>query len=191
MNNIESFYIFLKKVEEKLKIKNPRVLDIEFKNGIISNRYDRRRLKALEIFYTCYLCHHFSEYDFQYYFLENLVKDEKFIEDFFKWDSKKVQNITKELIEKEIKKDESKLLEIAKVSKIKNGEKFFEINNDGESLIYKFYANNLISLHFLIKYSNKFIEDDKQTMKHKQIVRIVKILKNITRREIYEKDQLG
>lgn len=186
--NIEAFYQYVQAVDKKLKMKRPKVLDIQFKNGIIGKRYKQWVLKSLETFYTCYLCNHFSEYDFQYYFLENLIKDESFIDNIKKWDSNKVQNITKELIEKEIKKDESKILSIAKASNVKNGEKFFEINNDGESLIYKFYTNNLISLHFLIKYANNFTENENQSEKHKKIVRIVKILKNITRRNIYEKN---
>lgn len=178
-------YLFVNALEKKLNQKRPRVLDIQIKSDIMGTRVKPWIMNGLESFYNCYRCNHFSEYDFQFYFMKNLIDDEDFIKDTKKWDSDKVQNITDELIEKEIKKDESKLLEIAKIKKIKDEKKFFEINNDGESLVYKFYANKIISIQFLIKYSESFIDDDKQSEKHKKIVRIVKIMNKInTRRKV-------
>ena len=152
---------------------------LKFCSGFLGKRLDQRIVKALQPFYTKYLSHHFSEKDFQIYFIENLITDEEFLEKFYEWDSGKVSNWPKEKISETLKNDEKFFLEISKKTDQKNLETYFNINTNKESLVKYFYDNKMVSMIFIAKYSKFFGTSIEETLDHKRFGTLMKIFKKV------------
>lgn len=174
---LEQFYLFLNKIPMGMK---GRKVDWAFNKGIIrGKRLNHLRMKRLAEFYSYYRSGHFSELGFQMYFLENFSLDDTFLNDLNKWSPRDVKNISKESIQTLIKKDQEFFLQVSNKTGVKDFQKYFDINSNGESLVFNFYEQGLISIQFLAKYCMYFVENTNETDKHKKIVKISKITKEI------------
>ena len=174
---LEQFYLFLNKIPMGMK---GRKVDWTFNRGTIrGNRRNYLRLTKLAEFYSDYRSGHFSDLGFQMYFLENFSLDDTFLNDLNKWSPRDVKNISKESIQTLIKKDQEFFLQVSSKSGVTDFQKYFDINSNGESLVFGFYEKGLISIQFLAKYCMYFVEDIYETDKHKKIVKISKIIKEI------------
>lgn len=171
--DFDCFYLYIKKL--KLGISGKKV-DWSFCKGFLGKRLDPRITKALQPFYTKYLSHHFSEKDFQIFFIENLIISETFLENFFKWSSDTVKNYD---VESLIKQDEETILKISQKTCQKSLETYFNINTNGESLAKYFYDNKMVSMFFMAKYSRFFKSGDNESDEHKRFVTLMKILKKV------------
>lgn len=179
MNDLifDFFYLFPGKLD--LAMKKNRKINWNFRSGRLGQRLKPWvKNKVLE-FYGRYKCHHFSDLDFQIYFLENLIEDEKFLETVSKWDVNKVKEYKQKDVELTIEMDYKFLSAVSKQAKVKQVQTLFDINSSGDSLVYKFYKENKLSLHFLVKCLAYFKEDEKEHGEHKRFVKILKIMNEI------------
>lgn len=173
---LDHFYLFYTKVKKALdgyKVK------WGFQKGIAGKRSIPWVVKKLTEFYACHRSSHFTELDFQIYFLESIIKNEKFLENCNIWNPRDVKKVSRIEMTEMIVKDQEFILKVSKSSGVKDPQIFFDINNNGESLISSFYEKGLISIHFLVKYCMYFIESENETEKHKKIVKISKIIREI------------
>lgn len=92
-----------------------------------------------------------------------------------KWNVRDVKKISKE----DLKNDQEFILKVSEKSKVKDLKIFFDINTNGESLISSFYEKKLVSIQFLARYSQYFVRRENETEKHKKLVEITKIAKQI------------
>ena len=174
---LSHMYFYISKLKKFMK--NQKIKDWDFRNIFNRGRRDARIENALVQFMSYYRSSHFNELDFQLYFLFKLIEDEKFLEEFWKWDASEVKHISLKIAGEQLKKDQEFLIEVSKKASVKSLEKYFDINIDGESTIYSFFVKGYISIHFLIEYCMYFKESEKQTKKHENTVKIVKLIKNI------------
>lgn len=178
MNDLkfDYFYLYIGKLEKALKDKK---VNFNFRSGMLGRRLKPWiKNKVLE-FYGRYKCHHFSEMDFQTYFLECLIEDENFLESVLKWDVNNVKEYKDSDVQKTIEMDYKFLSAVSKQAKVKNVQVLFDINSSGDSLVYKFYKENKLSLHFLVKCIPYFKESDKEHGEHKRFIKILKIMNEI------------
>jgi hypothetical protein len=172
----DHFYLFLNKLPKGLK---GNKVNWRFNLGkLYGKRFKPWVVKKLSEIFSLYNCHHFTELDFQVYVLENLIKDETFLDNVGSWNVDDIREGEKD-IGNVIKKDQEFLVELSKKTHIKDIQIYFNINSNGESLMYSFYEASQISLYFLAKYSTYFVESTKETNKHKIFVKLVKILNEI------------
>lgn len=174
---LEHMYFYITRLKKFMN--NRKVKDWNIRNVFIRGKKDVRIVKALTSFMSYYRSSHFNELEFQTYFLLKLLEEENFLNLFKQWNASEVKNISLGDSKESLKKDQEFLIEVSKVASIKSLEKYFDINIDGESTIYSFFAKGYISIHFLIEYSMYFKESEEQTMKHKHIVKIVKQIRKI------------
>lgn len=174
---LDNFYAYIFKLKQYLNTGKDQnwFFNVCFMRG----RRDIRIQKILATFMSYFRSSHFSELDFQMYFLFKLLEDEDFLKDSKKWLACDVKNISLKDASEKLKSDQEFLIEVSKKTNFTSLEKFFDINMNGESLIYSFYMKGYISIHFLIEYNMFFKESDKQTKKHEHVVKIVKLMKKI------------
>ena len=175
MNDLpfDCFYLYIKNL--KLAIKGKKA-SLKFCSGFLGKRLDQRIVKALQPFYTKYRSHHFSEKDFQIFFIENLITDSEYLEKFYEWSSEKVSNYD---VKNLIKQDEETILKISQKTGQKKLEIYFNVNTNGESLSKYFYDNKMISMFFVAKYSKFFGDSLEETLEHKRFGTLMKILNKV------------
>lgn len=176
MATFDHFYLFINKVKFMMK---GRKVNWKFEYGFLGKRTIPWVKTTLSKIYIRYNSNHFSELDFQLYVLENLIKDETYIDKIATWNYDEIKKVSKKDIENMIKKDQDFLVEVSKKAKVQNLQIFFDINTNGESLVYKFYLEQKLSLHFLIKYHKYFVKNEIETEKHKNFVKIINIIYEI------------
>lgn len=179
MSDVGLMHMYFYIAKLKRFMRNLTIKDWNFHNVFGNGRRDVRIENALVQFMSYYRSSHFNDLDFQLYFLFKLIEDENFLKDSRKWNASEVKHISLKVAGEQLKKDQEFLIEVSKKASIKSLEKFFDINKDGESTIYSFFMKGYISIHFLIEYSMYFKESEKQTKKHENTVKIVKLIKNI------------
>lgn len=170
---VEHFYLFLSKVKKGMTGKK-LIWDFDCYISPKMRKIPWVYNKITE-FYSYYRSNHFSEIDYQIYVLEKCIEHDDFLTNMTKWNVRDVKKISKE----DLKNDQEFILKVSEKSKVKDLKIFFDINTNGESLISSFYEKKLVSIQFLARYSQYFVRRENETEKHKKLVEITKIAKQI------------
>jgi hypothetical protein len=172
-------------IRKFLKSKNANIEKLNIYKQTSSYHYKRSReyiITNCKRIYNDIENHFYTYKDFAIFILDSYIIKSK-----FQWhlvNSKNI-NITRSFYNQaRFSKDEKMILEIAKNLKIKNLNKFFEIKENGNSILYDLiiHEKRFISPIFHIKYENIVFEnlnENTKSERYKLFTKLTKIIKKI------------
>jgi len=178
----EHFYLFIRNVDKGIN-ENKKVKQY-VSNSLI-------KMKGLHMITACtklctmYNNNHFTMKEFCLHILNMMLND---VEDFLyipsKWDVDNITDVSKLFTPKRFAQDNNLIIQISQKSKIESLEKYFNINNNGESIIYDFLKKKYISPIFIMRYKDKFTMEFPENENHKRARKIIDVMEQVLRSNV-------
>ena len=133
--------------------------------------------KVSENIYQKVINKHFSKEEFAKYLIHNSIFEENFLETPYKWEINEICNISKIYNKKSLTTDQEFILNIAQKTNVRDIQKYFDINSDGESFWFKFLKQKHITPMFVISFINKInVNYDEESKEHERVRRLINAL---------------
>jgi hypothetical protein len=147
-------------------------------NNIKRTKFDLK--KVSENVYQKVINNHFTKQEFATFLLHNSIYNKDFLKSPFEWNVNEICNISKVYNKSSLEADREFIIKISQKTGMKEIQKYFDINSDGESIWYKFLMQKYISPMFIISLINKInVNYEEESLEHKQVRRIINAIQKI------------
>jgi hypothetical protein len=176
----QHFYLFLRNVDKGL-IENKEIKQY-VSNAVI-------KVKGIHMINGCdkllqlYNNNHFSMKEFCLHILYKLLMEgggREFLYNPSKWDIESISKVSNLFSEERNRKDQDFIIQVSKKTGFDSIQNYFNINSNGESLVYDFMKNQYISPLFILRYKSAFnVSTFPESAEHENARRIIDVIEQV------------
>lgn len=177
----QHFYLFLSNMDKGL-VRHKEVKQY-VSNSLI-------KVKGIHMINGCdkllqlYNNNHFTMKEFCLHMLNKLLMENGEGKDFIynpsKWDIENIGKIKSLFTEERNRKDQDFIIQVSKKTGFDSIQNYFNINSNGESLVFDFLKNQYISPLFILRYKSAFdCSEFEETEEHKTARRIIDVMEQV------------
>lgn len=170
------FYLTATLVKKFIDGQNVKEFYVEYTGHIKRTKPDLKTVS--ERLYQKFINHHFTFDEYILYLLNEAIYNPEFFKKPYSWDINNVSDVSKLFTETRRNEDEDFMVSIAKQTGLREIEKYFEINSDGNSFCMSFVMKKLLSPRFFID-KNRPVNYSKESLEHKRFRRIMDGMKQV------------
>lgn len=173
----QHFYLFIRNVDKGIN-------DNKEVKQYISNHFVKikgiHHINACDKLWLLYNNGHFTMKEFCLHILNMMLNGvEEFLYNPQKWDIENISKVSKLFTEERVRKDQDLIIQVSQKSGVDSIEKYFNINSNGESIIFDFLKNQYVSPLFIMRYKSKFNVEFPESENHKRARKIIDVMEQV------------